>query len=146
MQGYNREKEYIATQGPLPDTVGDFWRLIWDYNIPSVVMLTNIVEKMKVKCNQYWPDDGSQQYAHINVTLINTVHQADFIIRHFQIKAVSSREIERREGGKGERGREGGREWWMEGKREGGWKRRWEGGWREERRWEAVREEREGER
>ena len=116
MQGYNREKEYIASQGPLPDTVGDFWRLVWDYNIPSVVMLTNIVEKMKVKCNQYWPDDGSQQYAHINVTIINTVHQADFIIRHFQIKSVSlEREMERRRegvgivGGRRREGREGGR-------------------------------------
>ena len=89
LQGYNRKKEYIATQGPLPDTVGDFWRLIWDYKIPSVVMLTNLMEKMKVKCSQYWPDTGSQQYANVNVTLINTIHQADFTIRHFQIKSVS---------------------------------------------------------
>ena len=89
LQGFNREREYIATQGPLPDTVGDFWRLIWDYNIPSVVMLTNLMEKMKVKCSQYWPDSGSQQYANVNVTLINTIQQADFTIRHFQVKLVS---------------------------------------------------------
>ena len=89
LQGFNREKEYIATQGPLPDTVGDFWRLIWDYNIPSVVMLTNLMEKMKVKCSQYWPDSGSQQYANVNVTLINIIQQADFTIRHFQVKSVS---------------------------------------------------------
>ena len=62
-------KEYIATQGPLPNMVGDFWRLIWDYNIPSVVMLTNLMEKMKVKCSQYWPNSGSQQYTNVNVTL-----------------------------------------------------------------------------
>ena len=132
VQGYNREKEYIATQGPLPDTVGDFWRLIWDYNIPSVVMLTNIVEKMKVKCNQYWPDDGSQQYAHINVTIINTVHQADFIIRHFQIKAVSSREIERREGRKEER-----EEWRRKGEGELGRKGEMREGGRERERWKG---------
>ena len=87
--GYNREREYIATQGPLPDTVGDFWRLIWDYNVPSVVMLTNFGEKMKVRCLQYWPNSDSQQYAYVNVTLINTIQQADFVIRHFQIKSVS---------------------------------------------------------
>lgn len=69
--------------------MGDFWRLIWDYNIPSVVMLTNLMEKMKVKCSQYWPDSGSQQYANVNVTLINTIQQADFTIRHFQVKSVS---------------------------------------------------------
>ena len=88
-QGYNREKEYIASQGPLPNTVGDFWRLIWDHNIPTVVMLTNLMENMKVKCSQYWPNSGSQQYSNINVTMMKTVQQADFVIRHFQIKAVS---------------------------------------------------------
>ena len=49
------------------------------------------MEKMKVKCSQYWPDTSSQQYAHVNVTLINTIQQADFVIRHFQIKSVSLR-------------------------------------------------------
>ena len=52
-------------------------------------MLTNLMEKMKVKCSQYWPDSGSQQYANVNVTLINTIQQADFTIRHFQAKSVS---------------------------------------------------------
>ena len=52
-------------------------------------MLTNLMEKMKVKCSQYWPDSGSQQYANVNVTLINTIEQADFTIRNFQVKSVS---------------------------------------------------------
>ena len=89
MQGYNRSKEYIAAQGPVPGTVGDFWRMIWDYNIPTIVMLTNLAEKGKIKCSQYWPEDGHQEYANVDVTIVNTVTQADFVVRYFQIKHVS---------------------------------------------------------
>ena len=49
LQGYNRENEYIATQGPLPDTVSDFWRMVWDNEVPTIVMLTGLVEKMRVR-------------------------------------------------------------------------------------------------
>ena len=89
MQGYNRPKEYIAAQGPLPDTLGDFWRMIWDYNVPTIVMLTKLVEKGKTKCSQYWPEAGHQKYANLDVTLVNTITQADFVVRYFQINDVS---------------------------------------------------------
>ena len=92
-QGFNRPKEYFASQGPLPDTMGDFWRLVWDYNSPTIIMLTNLVEKMKVKCSQYWPDSGSQQYSYINVTLVDTITHSDFVIRHFRIKSVSEHDV-----------------------------------------------------
>lgn len=88
-QGYNRKKEYIAAQGPLPDTISDFWRMIWDHNSPTVVMLTNLVEKMKVKCSLYWPPSGSTQYGNLSVTLVNTITHADFVTRQFHLKNVS---------------------------------------------------------
>lgn len=88
-QGYNRKREYIAAQGPLPDTLGDFWRMVWEYNVPTVIMLTNLVEKAKVKCSQYWPNKGTIDYGNISVTLINTVTHADFVLRQFTIKNVS---------------------------------------------------------
>ena len=53
-------------------------------------MLTNLTEKMKVKCSQYWPDSGSTQYNNIEVTLVNAVTHADYIIRQFHIKEVST--------------------------------------------------------
>jgi len=46
---------YIATQAPLQDTVGDFWRMVWEQEISTVVMLTRIVEAKKIKAIRYWP-------------------------------------------------------------------------------------------
>jgi protein tyrosine phosphatase len=62
--------------------------MIWDYDVPTVVMLTNLVEKMKVKCSQYWPNSGSTQYGNFNVTLVNTITHADFVTRQLHIKKV----------------------------------------------------------
>lgn len=50
VQGYEMaNKQYIATQGPLPETVDDFWRLIWEQGCNTIVMLTNLIENNKVK-------------------------------------------------------------------------------------------------
>jgi netrin-G3 ligand len=95
INGYNRNNEYIATQGPLPDTVGDFWRMVWDYKSPTIIMLTNLVEKMRVKCSQYWPDNvgSTDEYGCIMVTLTKLITHADYTIRDFEIQAKDSKEI-----------------------------------------------------
>lgn len=51
---------YIATQGPLPNTVLDFWRMVQQESSNLVVMLTTILERGRMKCHQYWPDEGEQ--------------------------------------------------------------------------------------
>lgn len=48
-------RAFIATQGPLPNTVDDFWRMCWHERVPCVVMITRHVEKSKVKCEPYLP-------------------------------------------------------------------------------------------
>lgn len=57
MPGYDAEKAYIACQGPLPDTVQDFWRMVWENSCATIVMNTNLIEgpTETVKCERYWP-------------------------------------------------------------------------------------------
>lgn len=47
--GYNKEKCYIAAQGPKPSTISDFWRMIWQEQTTIICMLANVIESGKVR-------------------------------------------------------------------------------------------------
>lgn len=49
IDGYRKQNAYIATQGPLPETFGDFWRMVWEQRAASVVMMTKLEEKSRVR-------------------------------------------------------------------------------------------------
>ena len=49
MQGYGKDTCYVATQGPVPDTMPDFWRMVWELQSSCIVMLTNCVERGRVR-------------------------------------------------------------------------------------------------
>jgi tyrosine-protein phosphatase non-receptor type 1 len=56
------QRQYILTQGPLPNTVSHFWLMVWEQNSKAIIMLNKVIEKNQVKCHQYWPLDSSSDH------------------------------------------------------------------------------------
>ena len=68
-------------------------RMIWQKNISRIVMVTNLVENGKRKCEQYWPDEGSAGYGDIRVQLVDTEKLSEFTIRTLSVTKVVSYNI-----------------------------------------------------
>ncbi|ESN89995.1 hypothetical protein HELRODRAFT_116629 [Helobdella robusta] len=96
IDGFNKPKAYVACQGPTRSTVNDFWRMVWQLNARIILMVTNLVENGRHKCDIYWPDAGSSKYGDIVVQLKHLEGYADYKIRTFAV-ASSSNGAETRE-------------------------------------------------
>ncbi|XP_039212065.1 receptor-type tyrosine-protein phosphatase delta isoform X32 [Crotalus tigris] len=92
IDGYRKQNAYIATQGALPETFGDFWRMMWEQRSATVVMMTKLEERSRVKCDQYWPSRGTETYGLIQVTLLDTVELATYCVRTFALYKNGSSE------------------------------------------------------
>ncbi|XP_072373313.1 receptor-type tyrosine-protein phosphatase delta-like isoform X24 [Scyliorhinus torazame] len=92
IDGYRKQNAYIATQGPLPETFGDFWRMIWEQRSAIVVMMTKLEERSRVKCDQYWPSRGTETFGLIQVTLQDTVELATYCVRTLTLDKIGSSE------------------------------------------------------
>ncbi|XP_033960060.1 receptor-type tyrosine-protein phosphatase N2-like [Pseudochaenichthys georgianus] len=88
-----RNPAYIATQGPLPSTVADFWQMVWENGCVVIVMLTPLVESGLKQCYHYWPDEGSNLYHIYEVNLVSEhIWCDDFLVRSFYLKNMQTNE------------------------------------------------------
>ncbi|GAB6023095.1 protein tyrosine phosphatase, non-receptor type 11 [Chamberlinius hualienensis] len=84
--GDGPHKCYIATQGCLPATINDFWWMVWQENSRVIVMTTKEVERHKVKCARYWPDEGqTKECGKVTVKNITESSSADYTLREFAV-------------------------------------------------------------
>ncbi|XP_076161923.1 protein tyrosine phosphatase Meg2 [Ptiloglossa arizonensis] len=82
VDGYKQKNAFISTQGPLPKTCGDFWRMIWEQQALVIVMTTRVVERGRTKCAQYWgPEPGDEvQAGGFTVTTLKVDTNPDYTI------------------------------------------------------------------
>ncbi|KAK7794416.1 hypothetical protein R5R35_010393 [Gryllus longicercus] len=101
IDGFQRSRAYIGTQGPLPATFDCFWRMVWEQRVAIIVMITNLVERgretlkrqpklasqcLERKCDQYWPKEGTETYGVIQVRLVEENVLATYTVRTLQIR------------------------------------------------------------
>ncbi|CAF3729738.1 unnamed protein product [Rotaria sp. Silwood1] len=92
ISGYKCSNKFIATQGPKFDTCEDFWRMIWELKLKSIVMLTNIIEgaSRMTKCHQYWPElNQTITYGSYQITCVDKQFLCDYEKRFFHLTKVS---------------------------------------------------------
>ncbi|XP_067677273.1 uncharacterized protein [Haliotis asinina] len=94
LDGYKEEKCYIAAQGPYrPEVVVDFWRMIYQEQSTTIVMVTGLIEAGKMKCLQYWPDKGTSVYGDISVTKETETQLANYTVTKLSVHNKSEGKI-----------------------------------------------------
>ncbi|KYM98902.1 Tyrosine-protein phosphatase non-receptor type 11, partial [Cyphomyrmex costatus] len=83
-------KCYIATQGCLPNTIPDFWHMVYQENTHVIVMTTKEIERGKNKCARYWPEEGeSSEYGNEwKVRAVSRTSTADYTLREFFLQGT----------------------------------------------------------
>ncbi|XP_066970331.1 tyrosine-protein phosphatase 10D-like [Macrobrachium rosenbergii] len=86
VSGYNSPREFVVTQGPLPSTCDDFWRMCWESNSRAIIMLTQCIERGRERCHHYWPYDRRPiYYGDIRVAIVKEQQFPDWNISEFNV-------------------------------------------------------------
>uniref|UniRef100_A0A8C6VJ12 Tyrosine-protein phosphatase non-receptor type n=1 Tax=Naja naja TaxID=35670 RepID=A0A8C6VJ12_NAJNA len=89
-------RSYILTQGPLPNTCGHFWEMIWEQKSRGVVMLNRVMEKGSIKCAQYWPQKEEKEMffedTNFTLTLISEDVKSYYTVRLLELKNLITHE------------------------------------------------------
>ncbi|XP_052591510.1 tyrosine-protein phosphatase non-receptor type 13 isoform X4 [Peromyscus californicus insignis] len=91
-----QEFVYIACQGPLPTTVGDFWQMVWEQNSTVIAMMTQEMEGEKVKCQRYWPSIlGTTTMANerLRLALLRMQQLKGFVVRVLSLEDIQTGEV-----------------------------------------------------
>jgi len=86
IDGFQKFHAYIGTQGPLDETFESFWRMVWEQNVYVIVMITNLTERGRRKCDMYWPKEGTATYGNLEVQLVKEEVMSNYSIRTMKTK------------------------------------------------------------
>nr|XP_043892479.1 phosphatidylinositol phosphatase PTPRQ isoform X1 [Solea senegalensis] len=88
VSGYLCPNEFIATQGPLPGTVAEFWRMIWETGTRTIAMLTQCYEKGRIRCHKYWPEDNKPMsvFSDILISKVSEEVLPDWTVRTLKVE------------------------------------------------------------
>ncbi|XP_065223090.1 tyrosine-protein phosphatase non-receptor type 9 [Planococcus citri] len=95
VDGYKQKNAFISTQGPLPKTCADFWRMVWEQHVLVIVMTTRVLERGRVKCAQYWPEEDISEeliFAQFRITNDSVEKFNDYTITGLQITNLETEE------------------------------------------------------
>ncbi|KAM7347662.1 protein tyrosine phosphatase Meg2 isoform 2-T2 [Cochliomyia hominivorax] len=95
VDGYKQKNAYISTQGPLPKTSQDFWRMIWEQHCLVIVMTTRVMERGRVKCGQYWEpqENSSLEFGNFHVRTLSIETNEDYTVASLELRNTKTDEV-----------------------------------------------------